>query len=140
LRLGRLSHDERYLRVAEETLSEFAESYVGYGTQAAGYALAVERYLSPEPEVQVVGGMSADSDATRRATAIRERALQLPLASRTVQVLVPGEDDALMMQLGLPGDREGVAYICVGNVCSEPVEHPDELADSIMHALSATTY
>ena len=37
-------------------------------------------------------------------------------------------------------DREGVAYVCFGNVCSEPVEHPDELSDAIRHALSATTY
>ena len=138
MRLGRLSHDERYLRVAEEALSDFAETYEGQGSQAAGYALVVERYLSPEPEVQVVGGHSPE--AQRRATAIRERALQLPLAARTVQILHPGEDDSLMLQLGLPGDREGVAYVCVGNVCSEPVEHPDELERAINHTLSALTY
>jgi uncharacterized protein YyaL (SSP411 family) len=138
LRLGRLSHDERYLRVANETLSDFVESYEGQGTQAAGYALAVERYLSAEPEIQVVSG--ASEEAARRATSIRERALQLPLATRTVQLLVPGEDDALMMQLGLPGDREGVGYVCVGTVCSEPVEHADELTRAITHALAATAY
>ena len=37
-------------------------------------------------------------------------------------------------------DREGVAYVCVGNVCSEPVEHPDELDGAVTHALAAITY
>jgi len=138
LRLGRLSHDERYLRVADDTLADFAETYEGSGTQAAGYALAVERFLSAEAEVQVVSGRTPE--AKSRANAIRERALQLPLATRVVQLLDPGDDASLMMQLGLPGDREGVAYVCVGNVCSEPVEHPDELSNAITHALSATAY
>lgn len=138
MRLGRLSHDERYLQSAQEILSDFAESYAGHGSQAAGYALVVERFLSPEAEVQVVSG--ASPEAQRRATAIRERALQLPLPARTVQLLTPGEDDALMVQLGLPRDREGVAYVCVGNVCSEPVEHPDELDGAVTHALAAITY
>lgn len=139
LRLGRLSHDERYLRTAEETLADFAESYQGHGLQAARYALVVERYLSPEAEVQVMGGL-AGSDAERRARALHEHALQLPLPSRTVQLLVPGRDDALVYQLMLPPDREGVAYVCVGTVCSEPVEHPDELEGAITVALSAPTF
>ena len=86
-----------------------------------------------------MGGL-AGSDAERRACALHEHALQLPLPSRTVQLLVPGRDDALVYQLMLPPDREGVAYVCVGTVCSEPVEHPDELEGAITVALSAPTF
>lgn len=139
LRLGRMTHDERYLRVAEETLTDFAEPYLGYGTQAARYALVVERYLSAEPEVQIVGGAEG-SDAARRAAGLQARALQLPLAARTVQLLDPVDGGTLIWQLGLPPDREGVAYVCVGTVCSEPVEHPDELEGAISMALAAPTY
>jgi uncharacterized protein YyaL (SSP411 family) len=139
LRLGRMSHDERYLRVAEETLADFAEPYLGYGTQAARYALVVERYLSAEPEIQIVGGAEG-SDAARRAEGIQTRALQLPLAARTVQRLDPVNGGLLISQLGLPPNREGVAYVCVGTVCSEPVEHPDELESAISMALAAPTY
>ena len=145
LRLGRLSHDERYLRVAEETLAEFSESYKGYGTLGARYGIVVARYLSPEAEVQVIGGPevpegSEPSQASRRAEALRMRALQLPLPERTVQLLVPGRDDALIAQLALPTDRAGVAYVCVGTVCSEPVESPEELYGAISSALSAPTW
>jgi hypothetical protein len=64
----------------------------------------------------------------------------LPLATRTVQLLAPGRDDALIQQLVLPSDREGVAYVCVGTVCSEPVESPEELQGAITYALSAPTF
>jgi uncharacterized protein YyaL (SSP411 family) len=146
MRLGRLSHDERYLQTAQETLADFAETYRGYGTQAARYALAVERYLSPEPEVQIMSGQPVDEniealpEATRRARALQERALRLPLATRTVQLLVPGRDDRLIQQLALPNDRAGVAYVCVGTVCSEPVESPEELSGAITYALAAPTF
>ncbi len=139
LRLGRLNHDERYLHVAEEALAEFGESYRGYGTLAARYAIVVARYLSAEPEVQVMGGVE-DSQAARRADALRLRALRLPLAERTVQLLLPGRDDALIAQLALPSDREGVAYVCVGTVCSEPVESAEELYGAITSALAAPTF
>ena len=139
MRLGRLQHDERYLRTAGETLAEFAESYRGYGTLAARYAVVVARYLSPEAEVQVVGGAEG-SDAARRAEALRIRALRLPLADRTVQLLVPGRDDRMIDQVGLPAEREGVAYVCVGNVCSEPVESPEELWGAVTTALAAPTF
>jgi uncharacterized protein YyaL (SSP411 family) len=139
MRLGRLTHDERYLRIAEETLADFAESYRGYGTLAGRYALAVERYLSPEAEVQIIAGAEG-SEAAQRAQALHERALRLPLAARTVQILDPQRDEAMMTQLGLPLDRQGVAYVCVGMVCSAPVDHPEGLLAAVEDALAAPTF
>ena len=139
VRLGRLTHDERYLRIAEETLADFAESYRGYGTLGGRYALAVARYLSSEAEVQVIGGAEG-SEAAQRAQALHERALRLPLPARTVQILQPERDAAMMSQLGLPLDREGVAYVCVGMVCSAPVDHPEGLLAAVEDALAAPTY
>jgi len=57
-----------------------------------------------------------------------------------VQLLLPGRDDALIAQLALPADREGVAYVCVGTVCSEPVESPEELYGAVATALAAPTF
>jgi uncharacterized protein YyaL (SSP411 family) len=84
--------------------------------------------------------VEAPREAARRAAALHERALRLPLATRTVQLLIPSRDDHLIEQLMLPVDREGVAYICVGTVCSEPVESPEELQGAITHALAAPTF
>ncbi|MGE0135057.1 MAG: thioredoxin domain-containing protein [Dehalococcoidia bacterium] len=139
MRLGRLTHDERYLRTAEDTLADFAESYRGYGTLAGRYGLAVDRLLSPEAEVQVVAGVEG-SEASQRAEALRQRALRLPVATRTVQRLDPARDSSMLYQLALPLDREGVAYVCVGTVCSAPVAHPEDLLGAVEDALAAPAF
>ncbi|MFN8584980.1 MAG: DUF255 domain-containing protein [Dehalococcoidia bacterium] len=139
MRLGRLTHDERYLRTAEDTLADFAESYRGYGTLAGRYGLAVDRFLSPEAEVQVVAG-APGSEAAQRAEALRQRALRLPVPTRTVQLLEPARDASMMYQLALPRDREGVAYVCIGTVCSAPVSHPEDLLGAVEDALAAPAF
>lgn len=139
MRLGRLTHDERYLRTAEDALADFAESYRGYGTLSGRYGLAVDRFLSPEAEVQIVSGAEG-SEAAQRAQALHARALRLPVPTRTVQVLHPARDSAMLRQLALPDDREGTAYVCVGTVCSAPVAHPEDLYGAVEDALAAPTY
>jgi len=139
MRLGRLTHDERYLRTAEDTLADFAESYRGYGTLAGRYGLAVDRFLAPEAEVQVVAGAQG-SEASQRAEGLRQRALRLPVATRTVQLLHPERDASMLYQLALPLDREGVAYVCIGNVCSAPVSHPEDLLAAVEDALAAPAF
>ena len=135
LRLGRLTHDERYLAVAQDTLEASAEGYARHGTRAARYALAVARLLTPEPEIEVITAAEASSDAARRAAALHATALRLPLAGRTVQLLHPIDDASWFAELGLPYDREGVAYVCVGRTCSAPVDHPDDLPRAVELAL-----
>ncbi len=138
LRIARLTHDDHYLRIADETLRAFAASYEGYGLLAASYALAVDRLLAGEPEITVIG--SADPDIAPRARSLHGAALRLPLIPRSVQWLEPGRDDVAIAQLGLPRDREAVAYACVGQVCSAPVGYAGDLWQAVVEARAAPAY
>jgi uncharacterized protein YyaL (SSP411 family) len=138
LRLGRLTHDERYLRLAEETLRPFAASYERYGLLAAAFALSVDRLLAAEPEITVLG--SPDPELAPRARALHIGALRLPLLPRSVQWLEPDRDGVTLTQLGLPRDREAVAFACVGQVCSAPVAFAGDLERAIEEARAAPAY
>ncbi|MBM4416262.1 MAG: thioredoxin domain-containing protein [Chloroflexi bacterium] len=138
MRIARLTHDEYYFRVADETLRTFATTYEHYGLLAAAYALAVDRLVEAEPEITVIG--TADPDIAPRTRALHAAALRLPLLPRTVQRLEPGRDDVTIAQLDLPRDREAVAYVCVGQVCSAPVGYAGDLWQAVAEARSAPAY
>ncbi len=129
-RLGRLTHDERYLDSARRTLSRFAGDAGTSDLRGARYALAVERLIRTEPEIKIVAGVEAEG------LALHQRALRLRLPARTVQRLEQERDDVLIAQLGLPLDAAGVAYVCVGNSRSAPVSVPEDLAEAVDAAVS----
>ncbi|MGE3856870.1 MAG: thioredoxin domain-containing protein [Dehalococcoidia bacterium] len=137
--LGRLTHDERHLQVALETLSAFASGLEARGLAIADFARVVDRLLTAEPEFKVVSEWPA-GEPDRVADPLFLEALRLPLAARTVQRLSLPQDDLLMRQLGLPLDRTRVAYVCVGSVCSAPVTQPDGLPGAIEQATAAPTW
>ena len=137
--LGRLTHDERHLQVALETLSGFAGGLEARGLGIADFARVADRLLSAEPEFKIVSEWQAGEPDSVADPLFRE-ALRLPLAARTVQRLSLPQDDLLMRQLGLPLDRARVAYVCVGSVCSSPVTQPDGLLNAIEQATTAPTW
>ncbi len=136
--LGRLTHDERFLGIAQDTLSAFAHGLEGRGLAVADYARVVDRLLSAEPEFKVVSEFRA-GEPDRVADPLHQAALRLPLASRTVQRLSPAQDIDLMFQLGLP-DQVKVAYVCTGSVCSSPVSDPEALPGAIKDLLAAPSW
>ena len=137
--LGRLTHDERHLQVALETLSGFATGLEARGLAIADFARVVDRLLSAEPEIKVVAEW-APGEPDRVADPLMQEALRMPLAARTVQRLSLPQDDLLMRQLGLPLDRTRVAYVCVGSVCSAPVTQPEALLNAIEQATAAPAW
>ena len=137
--LGRLTHDERHLQVALETLSGFASGLEARGIAVADFARVVDRLLSAEPEFKIVSEW-APGEPDRVADPLFTAALRLPLAARTVQRLSLPQDDLLMRQLGLPLDRTRVAYVCVGSVCSAPLTQPEALLSAVEQASAAPTW
>ncbi|MEX2372505.1 MAG: DUF255 domain-containing protein, partial [Dehalococcoidia bacterium] len=127
--LGRLTHDGRYLSVAQDTLAAFAHGLEARGLAVADYARVVDRLLSAEPEFKVVAEFRA-GEPDRVADPLHARALRMALAGRTVQRLSPEQDEAIMRQLGLPSVSK-VAYVCAGTACSAPVTDPDALEGAI---------
>jgi hypothetical protein len=137
--LGRLTHDDRYLRTAQLVLAEFAGSLRERGVEDAGFTRVADRLLSAEPEFKIVAE-TPPGEPDRVADPLFDRALRLPLASRTVQRLYRDGDQTLMDQLGLPLERARVAYVCVGHVCSTPLTDPDQLMHAVEDALAAPAY
>ena len=133
-RLGRLTHDERYLESARQTLARFAGDAETSDLGEARYALAVERLIRIEPEIKIVAGVET------QARALHERALRLRVPARTVQRLELERDAVLIAQLGLPLDVGGVAYVCIGNSRSAPVSEPEDLAGAVDAAVSEPAF
>lgn len=136
--LGRLTHDERWLGIAQDTLGVFAHGLEGRGLAVADYARVVDRLLSAEPEFKVISEFPA-GEPDRVADPLHRAALRLPLPGRTVQRLSPSQDAQLMYQLGLP-DVAKVAYVCTGRTCSAPITDPEALPGAIAELLSAPSW
>lgn len=124
--LARLTHDDRYLDVAMETLAAISPGFESRGAAAASFARVVDRILTAEPEVKVVGEFPV-GEPDGVVDPLYRAALRLPVAARTVQRLSLLEDAGLMRDLGLPGDRPRVAYVCAGRDCSAPITNAETL-------------
>ncbi len=129
-RLSRLLHDDACRRTAERTLAAFAGHQEALGHFAAGYALAVDRFLDPGPDVKIVA-TDGSGEALHRA------ALRLAVPDRTAQILDPLRDADLLERLALPSRPAPAAYVCIGTVCSAPVTEPAALADAVAGASAA---
>jgi len=136
--LGRLTHDERYLVMAQETLGAFAQGLEGRGLAAADYARVVDRLLSAEPEFKIVSEFEA-GEPDRIADPLHAAALRLPLAGRTVQRVSLATDERMLWQLGLPRTAK-VAYVCAGSTCSAPITDPEALPGAVEELLSAPSW
>lgn len=129
---GRLEHytgDSRYHDIAGRTLAVFAGQQEALGHFAAGFARAVDGYLHPQADIRVVGDKDALADLHRSA-------LRLRVPDRTVQVLDPGRDFARFGAFALPFEPVGVAYVCVGTLCSAPVGTAEELQASVAEMMT----
>ena len=124
--LARLTHDDRFIDLAMQTLSAIAPGFESRGGAAASFARVVDRILTAEPEVKVIGEFAV-GEPDRIADPLHRAALRLPVPARTVQRLSLADDIGLMRDLGLPVDRPRVAYVCAGRDCSAPITDAEAL-------------
>lgn len=124
--LARLTHDDRFIDLAMETLAAIAPGFELRGAATASFARVVDRILTAEPEVKVVGEFPA-GEPDRVVDPLHRAALRLPVPARTVQRLSLATDAGLMRDLGLPIDRPRVAYVCTGRECSAPITDAEAL-------------
>jgi uncharacterized protein YyaL (SSP411 family) len=118
LRLAALAARDAYRTHAEKALRSYTARYRSAGPFAATYARALERILTPEVTVRIVGEPAATAG-------LREAAWRLPGAVN-VQTVAPGQAAAL----GLP-QTAGAAYVCRGTVCGASVTDPAKLRASL---------
>jgi len=98
--------------------------YQQMGYFAAGYAVAVDSYLHPPVEINIVGTAS-EVERLHRA------ALSLNQPSRLIQLLDPTRDAARIEALSLPLEPSPAAYVCSDSACSAPATDVDQLLAAV---------
>ena len=122
LRLGRLTGREEYRHAAQKTLEALLPYSSDLGFEAAGFALAVDRFLRRPLLVTVVG----ENEDPLRAELLR--AARCAYASnKAVQAVDPVWEQNRLARLGYPAQPAPAAYICLGTLCSRPTASPEEL-------------
>jgi uncharacterized protein YyaL (SSP411 family) len=122
LRLATLTGDDQWRESALRALRGFVGEYRQWGQFAAAFGSAVARALS-EPRLVVVVG--PEEDPTAKALWQVAMGSDDPAGAR--QWLVPGRDGERIAAGGYPADRVA-AYVCIGTVCSAPIDAPADLA------------
>ena len=141
IRLGHLTHDDRYLDAAYAVLGAFAGGVTQAATDIEGVcalARVADRLLSLEPEVKLIA-FSPPTEADSVADPLHSEALRLVLAGHTVQRLHPGFDDELIAQLGVVANTAG-AFCFVAGEYGSLLTHPDELLPAIERQLAAPSF
>jgi uncharacterized protein len=113
LELTALTGNERYRRIAEETLEAFAGASDRFGVQIAGYATVTSRLLEGPLVIRV--GDAPGSDLHRAALRVADHE----------KVVVPGDD-------AVDGDIARVEY---GDQRSRPAETPEQLSEQVQAIL-----
>ena len=128
LRLAALTGDDTWREHALRALRGFVGEYRQWGQFAAAYAGAVARALAAPLVIAVVG-----AEADPRAVALWGAARRSDDPAGSLHRLVPGRDDERMAALGYPAARVA-AYVCVGTVCSAPLDDEGSLASELARA------
>ena len=124
---------EEYRETAETTLRAFVSGYHGHQEAAAGYALAVHRFLFPPVEVVVVG--RPGHPGTR---SMLTAASTIPYPHTAVKLLDAADDERVSAAGYWPGD-EAQAYVCLKTVCLPPVRDPAALHETVAEFLDSGT-
>ncbi|HUV04695.1 MAG TPA: DUF255 domain-containing protein [Armatimonadota bacterium] len=112
-----------YRGLAERTLKAGAYPKIAESIIGAGYALALDLFMSSPVRIVVVG--RRDDKETQE---MLETSLHTYEPQKLVQVLDPAEDPLTIGELTYEAAEKPVAYVCVRNVCREPVKGSEELA------------
>jgi len=128
LRLAALTGEDRWRESAVRSLRGFVGEYRQWGQFAAAYASAVARSLA-EPLTITVVGPASDPTAERLWTT----ATGCDDPARALHRLVPERDGDQLAALGYSSERVA-AYVCIGTVCSAPLDEGTALAEELMRA------
>ena len=128
LRLAALSGEERWRESAVRAVRGFVGEYRQWGQFAAAYASAVARCLAEPLTISVVGPAG---DIV--AEGLWAAALACDDPARALHRLVPERDGDRLAALGYSPERIA-AYVCIGTVCSAPLEEGTALAAELARA------
>ena len=134
--LGRLFYSTRkgeYREAANAALSAFVPTYREYGEAAAGYALAVDRFLHQPLEVNVIG-LPGDSNTKALITA----AATIPYPNTAIKFMDARDRDRLS-DAGYWAGEGAQAYVCMETVCLPPIGDPKALRHTVAELIESPT-
>jgi uncharacterized protein YyaL (SSP411 family) len=130
MRLQALNGSVEYGAKAQETLEAFAGVVEHFGLYAATYALALERMVTPQLQVCVIGDdaaareLEAAAEARYSANKSVVRLKREQLAAQSPAMLPPALEQTLPH---LPRVQGSFAVVCSGQSCQTPVGTVKEL-------------
>jgi hypothetical protein len=130
LRLQALNGSAEYAAKAQATLEAFAGVVEHFGLYAATYALALERMMTPEVQVLVIGddaaarALAAAAQAHYAANMSVVRLKRTQLVAQSPALLPPALQETLPH---LPRVQGSFAVVCSGHSCQTPVATVKEL-------------
>ena len=116
LKLHHATGEGQYRQRAERVLSAFVEVNREYGEHAAGYAVAVDRFLHPPMEITLEGDPGAKD-------------------YRGMAQAAAGIDYPHIIVKPVNAGGPARAHICMDTVCFPPVSEPADLAAAVAAAL-----
>ncbi len=127
-----LTGRESYRDAAGRALEAVAYPQLVENVMGAGYGVALDLYLEPPVHIVVVGVRDhTETDKMLKAS------LHAYEPRKLVQVLDPEEDDLAIGGLTYDAREEPSAYVCVKNVCMNPVTGSDRLATTLQNVLGS---
>ena len=130
-RLSNSTRNEMYLNAAGTALSAFLPAYRDCGEAAAGYALAVNRFLHSPVEVSVVGKPGAPGTKS-----LLTAAATIPYPHIAIKLFDVVDEDRLAEAGYWPSD-EAQAYVCLDTVCLAPISNPGVLHETVVEFLES---
>jgi uncharacterized protein YyaL (SSP411 family) len=121
LRLYAHTSDAAYLHPAVAALELYGHEYRRYSFFAAGYASAVDRLLTPDAHVVIVG--DGEAAALLRKTV---------WATCPIGVVVEARSMANANEYPASPDGAALAYICMGTACQPPISDSKRLKEALL--------
>lgn len=133
VQLHYMTGKEPYREAAGRALEAVSYSQMLESIMGACYGLALDLYLEPPVHIVVVG----DRAHTETAKMLKA-GLHAYEPRKLVQVLDPGEDELTIGDLMYAAHGEPAAYVCVRNVCMNPVTGSEALTTTLEDVLGGT--
>ena len=132
VKLYHLTLDSTYLKMAEESLRCFAETYLSFGFMSADYALAVDAFLHDPTVIRIVGSRKED-----RTVQLLGEAARIYDPRKVIQILDPETDASEIQREGFSSQSTPNAYVCVGKACTAPISEPGEIPAAVKQMVAA---
>lgn len=131
-RLGRATEDEALMQKARGWLGAFGEAAARFGLFGAPWGLAYAAMAAPPLDAVVV-----TDDNPHDGLPFRRAVSQLYSLNTAVRALDIMDEEA--EEAGYDEDIVPALYLCLGKVCSPPIQNPAEVGNAFRGLLTAPT-